>query len=85
VIDHLVDIARLILRDDDGAQDAVHEALVSAWLDIRGLRDPDRFGAWLHRLLVRACYRVAKGERGRRLVEVAPVSPARARPATGLG
>ena len=26
---------------------------------IAGLRDPDRFEAWLHRLLVNACYREA--------------------------
>jgi RNA polymerase sigma-70 factor (ECF subfamily) len=80
-IGHLAEVARLILRDDDRAQDAVQEALVGAWLDIRGLRDPERFEAWLHRLLVRACYRAAKHERGRRQVEVAllpmdgPVAP----------
>jgi len=66
----LLAAARLILRDEDAAQDAVQEALVDAWLDIRGLRDPDRFDAWLHRLLVRGCYRAAKRTRGRRLVEV---------------
>jgi RNA polymerase sigma-70 factor (ECF subfamily) len=70
-IRHLLAVARLILRDDDRAQDAVQDALVDAWLDIRGLRDPDRFEAWLHRLLVRRCYRTAERDRGRRLVEVA--------------
>ncbi|MEP6639856.1 MAG: sigma factor, partial [Chloroflexota bacterium] len=69
-IGHLLGVARLILRDEDRAQDAVQEALIDAWLDIRGLRDPDRFDAWLHRLLVRGCYRAAKRDRGRRLVEV---------------
>jgi hypothetical protein len=44
--------ARLILRDDEHAADAVQDALLQAWLDVRGLRDPDRFDAWLHRLLV---------------------------------
>jgi RNA polymerase sigma-70 factor (ECF subfamily) len=66
----LLSAARLVLGDEDLAQDAVQEALVSAWLDIRGLRDPDRFDAWLHRLLVRGCYRAAKRARGRRLLEV---------------
>jgi RNA polymerase sigma-70 factor (ECF subfamily) len=56
--------ARLILRDDAGAEDATQEALVAAWRDISALRDPDRFEAWLHRLLVRACHREAR--RGRR-------------------
>jgi RNA polymerase sigma-70 factor (ECF subfamily) len=73
-ITHLLAVARLILRDDDRAQDAVQEALVDAWLDIRGLRDPGRFDAWLHRLLVRGCYRTAKRDRGRRLIEV-PLLP----------
>jgi RNA polymerase sigma-70 factor (ECF subfamily) len=69
-IGRLLAAARLILRDEDAAQDAVQVALVDAWLDIRGLRDPDRFDAWLHRLLIRGCYRAAKRERARRLVEV---------------
>jgi RNA polymerase sigma-70 factor (ECF subfamily) len=62
--------ARLILRDDDRASDAVQEALVAAWLDIRAVRDPDRFDAWLHRVLVRACYREAGRHRRRGTVEV---------------
>lgn len=48
-------IARRILRDGYAAEDAVQDALVRAWRDLRGLRDRDRFDAWLHRLLVRAC------------------------------
>ncbi len=47
--------ARLILRDPELARDAVQEALFRAWRDIRGLRDPDRFDAWLYRLMVNAC------------------------------
>jgi RNA polymerase sigma-70 factor, ECF subfamily len=48
-------IARLILHDYALAEDAVQEALVDAWRDLRALRDPDRFDAWLNRILVRAC------------------------------
>lgn len=47
--------ARLILRDPDGAKDAVQDALVRAWRDLPKLRDPDRWEAWLHRLIVRSC------------------------------
>ena len=46
--------AWLILRDSEQAKDAVQNALVRAWRDLPTLRDPDRFDAWLHRLLVRA-------------------------------
>jgi RNA polymerase sigma-70 factor (ECF subfamily) len=67
-VDRLHRTARLILRSDDRAADAVQESLLAAWLHIRAVRDPDRFDAWLHRLLVRACYREAK--RARRLAVV---------------
>ena len=62
--------ARLILGDQDRAEDAVQEALMDAWRDIRGLRDPDRLDAWLHRLLVRSSHRVARRDRRRSLVEI---------------
>ena len=55
--------ARLILRREDLASDAVQEALTSAWLHIRAVRDPDRFDAWLQRLLVNACYAEARRAR----------------------
>lgn len=67
-IDRLYVIARLILRDDAKAEDATQEALLSAWRRIRGLRDPDRFDAWLHRILVHACY--LEAGRGRRVSRV---------------
>ncbi len=63
-------IATLILRDGDRAQDAVQEALVSAWKGMGALRDPDAWDAWLHRLTIRACYQAARRERRRRLVEL---------------
>jgi len=51
----LVGTAGLILRDRSWAEDAAQDALVRAWRDLPSLRDPDRFDAWLHRLLVRSC------------------------------
>jgi len=65
----LYGIASLILRDEELAKDAVQNALFAAWRDIRGLRDPDRFEAWLRRLTVRACYRAAKTARRRAAAE----------------
>jgi RNA polymerase sigma-70 factor, ECF subfamily len=67
--------ARLILRDEEQAADAVQDALVSAWLDIRALRDPARFEAWLGRVLVRSCYRVAGRERRRSAMEIRWTDP----------
>ncbi len=63
--DRLYALAHRILRDIDRAEDALQEALVIAWRDLPGLRDPDRFDAWLHRLVVRACLVEAKRERRR--------------------
>jgi RNA polymerase sigma factor (sigma-70 family) len=70
--------ARLILRDPDQAKDAVQETLVRAWRDLPTLRSPDRFDAWLHRLLVRACIDEARRLRRHRFdVELTPIdSPA---------
>jgi len=66
--------ARLILRDTELARDAVQEALVRAWRDLPGLRDPERFDAWLYRLTVHACIDAARHRR-RRVIEV-ELSPA---------
>jgi RNA polymerase sigma-70 factor, ECF subfamily len=61
--DRLFALAQRILRDVDRTEDAVQEALVIAWRDLPRLRDPDRFDAWLHRLVVRSCLREAVRER----------------------
>jgi RNA polymerase sigma-70 factor, ECF subfamily len=62
--------ARLVLRDDDLAADAVQDALLSAWLHIRAVRDPARFEGWLRRLLIRACYAQATRARKHRTIEL---------------
>jgi len=68
--------ARLILRREDMASDAVQEALTSAWLHIRAVRDPDRFDAWLNRLVVRACYQeLRRAKRGPIEVQVDFIEP----------
>ena len=61
--------ARLILRDPELARDAVQEGFLRAWRDLPSLRDPDRFEAWLHRLVFRACIDLIR-RRGRRPIEV---------------
>ena len=62
--DRLMAIAFRILRDVDRAEDAVQEALVRCWRDLPNLRDPDRFDAWLNRILMRAVTDEARKRRG---------------------
>jgi RNA polymerase sigma factor (sigma-70 family) len=71
--DRCMAIAYRILRDADLAEDAVQAALITAWRDLRALRDPDRFEPWLHRILTNACY--AEARRGRRWLAQIRVLP----------
>jgi RNA polymerase sigma-70 factor (ECF subfamily) len=61
--DRCMAIAFRILRDFDLADDAVQAALLTAWREIRALRDPERFEPWLHRILTHACYAEARHRR----------------------
>jgi len=61
--DRLFAIAHRILRDVDRAEDALQDALVIAWRNLPDLRDPDRFDAWVHRLLTNVCIEHARRER----------------------
>lgn len=75
--DRCMAIAFRILRDLDSADDAVQSALLTAWRELRTLRDPERFEPWLHRILTNACYTEAKRRTRRseaiRLLPVGPV------------
>lgn len=64
--DSMHSVARRILRDTSLAQDATQQALLDAWRYLPTLRDPDRFEAWSHRLLVNACYAESRRERRQR-------------------
>jgi RNA polymerase sigma-70 factor (ECF subfamily) len=71
-------LASLVLGDSETAKDALQEALILAWRDIRALREPTAWEAWSNRLTVRACYRLAKRERKRTRLQrvVGPDDPA---------
>ena len=56
VSDGLYTLAHRILRDPHLAQDAYQNALISTWKQLPMLRDPDRFDAWVQRIVVHACY-----------------------------
>src|SRR6185436_19043977 len=83
---HLHSVARRILRDPYLAEDATQRALLDAWQHLPQLRDPDRFEAWAHRLVVNACYAEARRERRHRgdLRLIALDGPGDPDPATGV-
>jgi len=61
--DRMYVLAARILRDSDLAEDALQSALISVWRQLPGLRDPDRFEAWIRKVLVHACYAEARRRR----------------------
>ena len=69
-IGRLTAVARMILRDEFAAQDAVQDALIEAWRSIRGLREPERFDAWSRRLVVRSCFKAARRSGRMHAVEI---------------
>ena len=80
----LVGVAFRILRDLPTAEDAVQQALITAWRELPSLRDPERFDAWLYRILVRACAAEARRS-GRWRPGVRDISPDAPADSTALG
>ena len=74
--DRMFGVARRILRELDLADDAVQQALVIAWRELPRLREPDRFEAWLTRILVRICYEISRASR-RASIHVVPLEARR--------
>lgn len=74
--DRLYPLAFRILRDSALAEDALQEALVTMWRELRSLRDPAKFEAWATRLLVNECYAESrKRTRMTAQIRVLPVAP----------
>jgi RNA polymerase sigma-70 factor (ECF subfamily) len=63
ISDRMYGLAARILRDSDLAEDALQSALINAWRELPSLRDPDRFEAWVRKVLVHACYAEARRRR----------------------
>jgi RNA polymerase sigma-70 factor (ECF subfamily) len=51
----LLRTARAILGNEADAWEASQETLIAAWIRLPGLREADRFDAWLNRALVNKC------------------------------
>ena len=73
VSDSLYSVAYRILRDTGLAEDVLQNALVLAWRRLPKLRDLDRFEAWIHRILLHACYDESQRTRSWRGSTVLPI------------
>ena len=50
-----LNIARRMLNDPFDAEDVTQEAVLQAFLGLRSLQNPDRFGPWLHSIVINLC------------------------------
>lgn len=71
-----------ILRSQWDAADAVQEAFAEAYEHLPELRDPDRFKAWLSRIVINKCNQVFRSSSRLILVEDPPEGPAISRGVT---
>jgi RNA polymerase sigma-70 factor, ECF subfamily len=81
-MDGVYRVTMAILGDEADARDAAQDTFVTAWRQIRSVRDPERFDAWLQRVAVNAA-RMTHRSRRRRGVREIPQSrlgSARAQP-----
>ena len=69
--ERLVRLARSVLGDLE-AEDAAQEGLVVAWSRLERLADPERFDAWVSRIVFRRSLRRARRSAGRLSLEALP-------------
>jgi len=70
VLDSAYRYATLVMGDRGDAEDATHDAALTAWRHLGELRDPAKFEAWFGRIVVNACRDHLRARR-RRPVQVA--------------
>ena len=74
-LDRAYRTARIILLDPAEAEDATHDAALTAWRHFGELRDSARFEAWFGRILVNACRDRLRARRRLPIsIETAPVA-----------
>jgi RNA polymerase sigma-70 factor (ECF subfamily) len=71
-LDRSYRLAGLLLGNAHEAEDAVQEALASAWQAFDDLNDPARFNAWFDRILVNGC---RDRLRRRKTIQFVPIDP----------
>ena len=69
-MDAVYRLTSAILGNEADARDAAQETFVAAWRQIRQLRDPERFEAWLQRVAVNAARQTHRSRSRRRIREI---------------
>jgi RNA polymerase sigma-70 factor (ECF subfamily) len=64
--------ALAILGSAADAEEATQDAFVSAWRNLRSLREPERFDAWFGRIVVNACRMALRRRRSVREIRLLP-------------
>jgi RNA polymerase sigma-70 factor, ECF subfamily len=64
LVERSLGVAAILTRSQSDAEDAVQDALLTAWRGLPGLRDADAFPAWFRQHVVRSAMRTAQ-RRGR--------------------
>src|SRR5262245_16070388 len=67
----LLRTARAILGNEADAYEATQDALIAAWVQLPGLRDPERFDAWLNRAVVNKCRDALRRRKRIREIDIA--------------
>ena len=62
--------ALAILGSAADAEEATQDAFVSAWRNLRSLREPERFDAWFGRIVVNACRMALRRRRSVREIRI---------------
>jgi RNA polymerase sigma-70 factor, ECF subfamily len=62
-LDRAYHYATIVLGNRADAEDATHDAALSAWRRLAELRDPQKFDAWFGRILVNACRDLLRARR----------------------
>jgi RNA polymerase sigma-70 factor (ECF subfamily) len=69
-MDGVYRLSMAILGDEADARDAAQETFITAWRQIRSVRQPERFDAWLQRVAVNAARMTHRSRRRRRVREI---------------
>lgn len=66
----LLRMARVIVGNETDALEVAQETLIAAWVRLPGLRDSQRFDAWLNRTLVNKCRDALRRRRRVREIDI---------------